>query len=259
MTIPSFTHPFRYNYNAQDQLLNLQNPPGKITTWAYKDGLLIGQNLPCHASSSYRYDGKEQLIDLINLSKSLPTRYDVTAFNGAEDITNVTTRYYGNPTESISTNYTYDASGQLLLEQVTPLYGTTPLFTHNFSYDAAINPIHFGDLNSSPIQYDANNELLGPYYDYDGMGNPTTYNGNSLTFDAASRLLEFAPSGNTPTLTADYNAAGLRVWCEVDGVRRYFLYDGILPVCELDTDGNVPPQSIPGVRQDRLHEKMPRN
>ncbi len=40
-------------------------------------------------------------------------------------------------------------------------------------------------------------------------------------------------------LTAGYNGDGLRAWKESGGVRRYFLYDGELLICELDASGNV--------------------
>ncbi len=81
--------------------------------------------------------------------------------------------------------------------------------------------------------YNANNQLVGSGFQYDGNGNPVQYRGVSLQFDVENRLLSF---GNV--LTAGYNGDGLRAWKQTALGRRYFLYDGEEPVCELDAVGN---------------------
>ena len=60
------------------------------------------------------------------------------------------------------------------------------------------------------------------------------YKGISLAFDPENRLTAYGS-----VLTAGYTGEGLRAWKQTGDGRTYFLYDGILPVCELDALGNV--------------------
>jgi RHS repeat-associated protein len=55
-----------------------------------------------------------------------------------------------------------------------------------------------------------------------------------LTFDPESRMTAYGG-----VLTAGYNADGLRAWKQNSNTRTYFLYDGILPVVEMDSTGAV--------------------
>jgi RHS repeat-associated protein len=68
----------------------------------------------------------------------------------------------------------------------------------------------------------------------DTVGNPTLYYGVALTFDPENRLTSVGS-----TLTAGYTGDDLRAWKETAAGRTYFLYDGTLPVVELDATGAV--------------------
>jgi RHS repeat-associated protein len=80
----------------------------------------------------------------------------------------------------------------------------------------------------------SNNQQTGTGFAYDGNGNPTTYNGTTLTFDPENRMTSYGT-----VLTAGYNGDGLRAWKENSTTRTYFLYDGITPIVEMDSSGSV--------------------
>ena len=104
-------------------------------------------------------------------------------------------------------------------------------FTDNFAYDTAGNPTTFKGVTKS---YNSNNQQTGTGFAHDGNGNPTTYAGTTLAFDPENRMTVYGS-----VLTAGYNGDGLRAWKQNVSVRTYFLYDGIVPVVELDSGGSV--------------------
>ena len=67
---------------------------------------------------------------------------------------------------------------------------------------------------------------------YDGTGNPTTYKGMGLTFDAESRM-----TGYGSILTAGYRGDNLRAWKNTASGKTYFIYDRDTPVLELNGTG----------------------
>jgi hypothetical protein len=67
-------------------------------------------------------------------------------------------------------------------------------------------------------------------------GNPTTYKGVGLTFDYENRLTR---CGNTTQIYSAYNALGLRVKKTVGSTVTWYLYDGAVPVLELNNDGTI--------------------
>src|SRR6266849_8682219 len=93
------------------------------------------------------------------------------------------------------------------------------------------NPTSFKGITKS---YNSNNQQIGTGFVHDGNGTPTTYAGTTLAFDPENRMTAYGS-----TLTAGYNGDGLRAWKQNSGGRIYFLYDGIIPVAELDPSGSV--------------------
>lgn len=73
-------------------------------------------------------------------------------------------------------------------------------------------------------------------YGYDKAGNPTTYTGVTLTFDAEDHPVSFGTA-----LTAGYTGNGLRAWKQSAGGKTYFLYDGASPVCVQATSSSLIP------------------
>jgi RHS repeat-associated protein len=89
-------------------------------------------------------------------------------------------------------------------------------------------------FKGSTKSYNSKNQQTGTGFVYDGNGNPTTYNGATLTFDPENRMTAYGS-----VLTAGYNGGGLRGWKQNSSARTYFLYDGIVPVVELNSSGSV--------------------
>ena len=126
-----------------------------------------------------------------------------------------------------ATGYSYDSKDQITQETSTRNGG----FTDNFAYDHAGNPISFKGITKS---YNSNNQQIATGFGHDGNGNPTTYSGTTLTFDPENRMTAYGS-----ILTAGYNGDGLRAWKQNSSGRTYFLYDGNVPVVELDSSGSV--------------------
>ncbi len=80
-----------------------------------------------------------------------------------------------------------------------------------------------------------NQNTFGGTVTFDANGNPQSWNGAALTYDANNKLVSISTA-----LTAGFGRDGLRAWKQNSaGTRAYFLYDGLVPVCELDGSGNV--------------------
>ena len=93
------------------------------------------------------------------------------------------------------------------------------------------NPTIFKGITKS---YNSNNQQTGTGFTHDGNGNPTTYGGTPLTFDPESRMTAYGS-----ILSAGYTGDGLRAWKQNANGRTYFLYDGNLPIVELDSTGSL--------------------
>ena len=126
-----------------------------------------------------------------------------------------------------TTGYTYDTKDQITQETSTRNGG----FTDNFAYDSAGNPTTFKGVTKT---YNSDNQQTGAGFSHDGNGNPTTYSGTTLTFDPENRMTVYGS-----VLTAGYNGDGLRAWKQHSTGRTYFLYDGNVPVVEIDSSGSV--------------------
>ncbi|GIV14857.1 MAG: hypothetical protein KatS3mg022_0292 [Armatimonadota bacterium] len=148
-------------------------------------------------------------------------------YDGVGNRTAMTVSFPAQPNLAGVTNYAYDLKNQLLSEQSTRAGG----YTFSFGYDPAQNPTTFKGQSRT---YNANNQLTGTGFAYDGNGNPVLYKGVNLAFDPENRMTAY---GNV--LTAGYNGDGLRAWKQTASGRRYYLYDGEELVCELDASGNV--------------------
>lgn len=67
---------------------------------------------------------------------------------------------------------------------------------------------------------------------FDGNGNPTTYAGTTFTYDPENRV-----TGIGASWSATYRADGLRAKKTVSGTSTYYLYDGGVPVIEMNGAG----------------------
>lgn len=146
-------------------------------------------------------------------------------YDGAGNRSSVVASSIGTTTLNGTTTFTYNTKDEVLQELSTRLAG----FTDNFGYDSAGT-----SFKGTTKPYNSNNQQTGTGFTYDGNGNPTAYNGVSLTFDPENRLMS-----QGTVLTAGYRGDGLRAKKQTSSGITYFLYDGTNPVVELDATGSV--------------------
>ena len=220
---------FDYGYDAAGRLTSLTNPFSETTSWAYQNNdWLQTQTLHNGATANYTHNGVGQLTRLLNqVGSTTISDFNSIAYDGVGNRTSVTASIPGATSLNGTTGYLCDSKNQLTQETSTRNGG----FTDNFVYDPAGNPTTFKGQTRT---YNSNNQQAGTGFSYDGNGNPTTYGGTTLTFDPENRMTAYGG-----TLTAGYTGDGLRAWKQDSNGRTYFLYDGIIPVAELDTNGLV--------------------
>ena len=241
---------FTYDYDDAGRLKSLTNPLGETTTWTYDPvrGLLQSQRSANGIVASYVHDALGRVIDLTNTdaSGSVLSRFttpSVGGFDGTGNRLQVTATIPGASSISGVTQWQYDHRNRLTGEVSERAGG----WNHTHSYDDAGNLTTLRNQNQA---FDWQNQLLsftndasgnfvyeGSLFDYDERGNPTTYNGTSLTFNDLSHLTAF---DNPGIFAADYSSDGLRAWKvapEAGTPQTYYLYDGTVPIIELGADG----------------------
>ena len=160
------------------------------------------------ANAKLKSTATTQLVSQIILSDGRTLSYE---YDEEERITKVT-----DSLENTTTEYTYDALGQLLTETVN---GTV---VNTMTYDNYGNII---SKNGKLYTYDYEWQDRLYCYDgtsiyYDNQGNPTDYLGHALTWEKGRQLKTF--DSNTYT----YNANGIRTSKTVGGVKHTYILDG---------------------------------
>jgi RHS repeat-associated protein len=227
MTTPAGT--FDYSYDAAGRPASMTNPFNETTSWTYQNNdWLQTQTLDNGATATYTYNALGQLTHLLNeLGGSTISDFNNISYDGVGNRTFLTATIPGTTSLNGTTSYTYDSKNQLTQESSTRNGG----FTDNFGYDSAGNPTSFKGVSKT---YNTNNQQTGSGFSYDGNGNPTTYSSTTLTFDPENRMTSYGSA-----LTAAYNGDGLRSWKGNGTSTTFYLYDGVVPVVELDGTGAV--------------------
>lgn len=135
-----------------------------------------------------------------------------TTYDGNGRISGVT---YGSRTST----YTYDGAGRLTSE-------TNDGITTNYTYDAANN------IQKSGLTY-TNGKLTavnGAAIEYDAMGNPVVYKGNTFEWKQGRKLASGTLNGNSFTYTYDGN--GMRYKKVVEGEETEYYYNGTQLIAE---------------------------
>ena len=109
--------------------------------------------------------------------------------------------------------YDYDGAGRIKTES----YNNQII---NYTYDAYNNVQKTGLVYTNGILSSANGATIS----YDDMGNPTTYKGNTFTWEQGRKLV--AGSMNGKTFTYAYDGNGMRFEKVVNGVKTNYYYDG---------------------------------
>jgi hypothetical protein len=145
------------------------------------------------------------------------------------------------PDASGSLAYSYDTTDRLTAEVGTRSNDPGNVYLGSYSTtflaDAANN---LTTLRGSALAYNADNQLSGTGYAFDGNGNPTTYLGQTLGYDVENRLTSIGSS-----FTAGYCSDDRRAWKQNASGRTYFLYDGGHVVCEFNSAATLTIPSDP--------------
>src|SRR5579884_1868676 len=229
---------FTYNYDGDGRLTQLTNPYSQNFLWTYLDNGWLWKQQSKNASNGIVATGISTrnawglLTEWTNQNSAGATLSDFggTGSNilGYDAVANLKSMQVNIPAQTSYgglTSYTYNSQDELTQEQSARAGG----YTNTFGYDGAFNPSTFRGATNT-FNSDNQNTANG----YDGNGNPTTYKGVSLSFDPENRLTAYGS-----LMTAGYTGTGLRAWKQTSAGTTYFLYDGITPVCELNSSGTV--------------------
>jgi len=134
-------------------------------------------------------------------------------------------------------SYEYDELGQLIRENNSVLNKT---YTYSYDNNGNITSVKtyvytLGEITGESISEDiysyGNNDwkdqltsFNGQSIVYDGMGNPTEYLGNALTWDNIRRLMSYVNDDYTISYT--YNDEGIRTSKTVNGVKHEYVLEG---------------------------------
>jgi RHS repeat-associated protein len=251
--LPNQTFTNSYTYDAASNRKSLTAPDGSITTYGYDTlNRLNGLANSWAGSFSFGYDGLSRRTSLTR-PNGVDTSYN---YDSLSRLLSVLHQAGTNVLDGAS--YTYDAAGNRssktnYLNDSTSNYAYDPVYEltqvtqggstmESYSYDAVGNRLSSQGVPS--YQYNASNELtsgsLGSYA-YDNNGNTLSdATGKSYAWDFDNRLtLAIRPGTSGGTTTFKYDPFGRRIMKSgPNGVKSY-LYDGINPMEELDSNGSV--------------------
>ncbi|MBI5834812.1 MAG: hypothetical protein HZB16_21130 [Armatimonadetes bacterium] len=221
---------FEYEYSVNGAMTQLDGPAG-TASWTWLDNQQLGaRTLPCGAWSEFTYLPNGRLSTLTNKDDqgNVMSRYLDLQYRGTGDLAHWEARVTGSTSHSGETDYTYDLRRELTGETSERNGG----YSDAYAYDNAGNPTSWRGATRT---FNSNNqETTGANWTYDGNGNPTSYGGTTCTYDVANHL-----TAHGSEFTAGYRGDGLRAWQQSGGTRKYYVYDGWRPVCELDSSGTV--------------------
>ena len=222
------TGTFSYTYDDAGRPDTLTNPFGQEFSWGYLDNNWLNTQTSPVTQATYTRNPRGMLTSLVNrkTDETLLSSYATMTYDPAGDILSMPVSVPNVASQYSGTStYTYDTKNQLLTEAST----RNGSYSYTFVYDAAGNPTTFeGDSRS----FNENNQNTD--FTFDDNGNPITYNSTTLTYDPEDRMTAYGTA-----LTAGYTGDGLRAWKQVGGTPTYFLYSGGVPIAEMESDGDV--------------------
>ncbi len=220
---------FSYSYDAGGRLTGLTNSTGQTWAWTYlnndwlvtqQDNGLVAQNYVRNARGFIT----ELTNKLTNPAQTVLADYRM-GWDNVGNLGTIAATVPLVPNFSGTTSFAYDYKTELTAEQSTRVGG----YQYANTYDGAGNITSFKG-GAQTYNSDNQNSANG----FDGDGNPTTYHGSALTWDAENRMTSFGT-----VLTAGYRGDGLRGWKQSAAGRTYYLYDGTVPVAELNASGAI--------------------
>ena len=225
---------FTYIYDGRGLPASVTNPYGETFGWTYLDnGWLWTQSTGNLFKSIYTYNALGQATDLAhrqqNMAQTLLADFGSMSQDAAGNRLSMTASLPAAPASySGMTTYAHDNRNQLKQETS----GRAGGYNNGYGYDQVGNPTTW--KGNTQTFNAANQNTQGGTLTFDGNGNPAGWQGTPLTWDANNNLTSVGT-----VLTAGYLANGLRAWKQSASSRIYFLYDGLTPVCETDANGSV--------------------
>ena len=186
-------------------------------SWSYwPNGQIKTQTLPNGAETTYGYTAKGELNSLVTVAGSTQlSDFTTIVHDGVSNIKSASETVGGTGGFQGSISYVNDALDQLTGESYVRTNGSVANYANSSAYDDAFNPTELRSEETN--SFDDDNELTGFYasngaytssFEYDGNGNPTTYKGSTLGFDAFNELTSYESGGSTVTFA--YNPDGRR-------------------------------------------------
>jgi RHS repeat-associated protein len=233
---------FSYVTDNDGRPSSLTNPFGEVTSWQWQTNSWLARQVNAQNMQGdiATYNALGEIINVrTNTSTNAALYQTYQAFNGAGDQVSANGTAYVNDSHlNGNITYSYDSGDRLLNEASTR--GTS--YGANYNWGNAFD--NAGNLTTlrgvDDLSYNTDNQLTGgpglSSFTYDGNGNPTSYNGTGITFDANSK-----PNAFGSLVTAGYGIDGMRAWKQdsATGNQTYFLYDGMTPVVEINSAGTV--------------------
>jgi len=255
LTVGSNNYTWNYTYDANGRLSSVSSPFSETTGWNYDHaGRMSAQTVTTAANAQlqtqYIYGVSGQGGDPSTAPAYLRNIYQT--INGVNFWSYTLTHSYlgqltqqsgsGSAGETESENYGYDPRGRLTSdsEQYTVDAQHNYSNSGSYGYDLAnnLNGETGGWSYNSDDQVTSANSGLGGLpaatgLSYDAAGNLIGLNGVTLGYDCWGHLASYGSA------TYTYNYASQRVSKTVGGVSTYYLYDGSLPIAELNGSGQV--------------------
>ncbi|MCG7882350.1 MAG: EndoU domain-containing protein [Candidatus Thiodiazotropha endolucinida] len=208
----------QYTYDAQDNLTSVTDPNGLTTTYDY-DGLgnLISQTSPDTGTTTYTYDEAGNRLTQTN-ARGITVNYSYDALNRLTHIsypdTSLNVTYtYDQGTHGIgkltsmsdvngTTNYTYNAYGDLITQTRTSSDSVVTTFSYDYDVHGRLASLTYPSGNSVNYAYDAHGQLNTLTYEWsDGATQSLISNLQTLPFGP----LKAFDYGNGLSLTRSFD------------------------------------------------------
>lgn len=227
---------FSYSYDGIGRRTGLINALNESFSWSFLDNDWLWTQTSANAvTETLTYNARGFITELKNtLPGNDSTLSDFGAaigsgnemfYDAAGDRLSMLASVPSDGAYSGLTGYQFDGVSRATQEQSARNGG----YTNGFGYDGAANPT---TMRGTGYTFNSVNE--NSLWGYDQAGNPTTFHGVACQYDAENRMTAYGT-----VLTAGYTGDGLRAWKTTAAGTTYFIYDGRIPLYEMNASGQV--------------------